>query len=294
MSYAQKKVSITIDDVPNTGLYQSENYKPVLLNKLDSLDIPITIFINEGLIYKTDSVVKNFALLNEWVKNKNIVLGNHTFSHPKYSKVGIERFTEDVKKGESIIKELAKKYNKQLKFFRFPYNDLGKDSLQHFQIDSTLKELGYINTPFTVESSDWMFDKIYTTLLERKDYKYAKETGELYVSKTLEYFHFFDSISTSDYGRDINHIYLCHDNKLNADYLVSIISQLKNNGYEIASLQEVLSDEFYNQKDEYYFKWGVSWYYRYMNSHKKREKVMRSEPDMDRVYQLYNDVTNNN
>lgn len=294
VSYAQKKVSITIDDVPNTKLYQSEKNKSVLLNKLDSLGIPITIFINERSVYKSDSIVQNFALLNDWAKNENVVLGNHTYSHLKYSKVGIEGFAEDVKRGESITKELAKKYNKPLKFFRAPYNDLGKDSLQHFQIDSTLKVLGYINTPFTVESSDWMFNKIYTTLLKQKDYKRAKEIGELYVSKTLDYFHFFDSVSFSDYGRDISHIYLCHDNELNADYLVSIVSQLKKDGYEMASLEEVLNDKFYHQKDEYYFKWGVSWYYRYMNSQEERMKVMRSEPDLDKVYQLYDNLKSNN
>lgn len=287
ISYAQKKVSITIDDVPS---YYSKNYKPVLLDRLDSLDIPATIFINERLVYANDSVVKRFGLLNEWIKHKNITLGNHTFSHLRYSEVGLKNFTEDVKKGESITKELAKKYDKKLDFFRFPYNDLGKDSIQQFQIDSTLLALGYINTPFTIESSDWMFNKVYTTFLEQKDFDRAKKIGELYVLKTLEYFDFFDSISSSDYGRDINHIYLCHDNRLNADYLATIISELENNGYKIVTLREALSDEFYEQKNEYYLKWGVSWFYRYMKSDEKRNRIMRSEPDMQEIQQMYNNL----
>jgi peptidoglycan/xylan/chitin deacetylase (PgdA/CDA1 family) len=287
MSYAQKKVAITIDDVPD---YYSKNHRPLLLDKLDSLGIPTTIFINERLVYNSDSVVKKFMLLNEWIKHENTVLGNHTFSHLRYSKVGIKKFTEDVKKGESISRELAKKYDKKLEYFRFPYNDLGKDSLQHSQMDSTLIELGYISTPFTVESSDWMFNKVYTILLELKDFDGAREIGELYVSKTLEYFHFFDSLSNLDYGRDINHIYLCHDNRLNADYLASITSELENSGYEIVHLKEALSDEFYKQEDEYYLKWGVSWFYRYMKSDEKRDRIMKSEPDMKEIQQMYNNL----
>jgi len=287
MCYGQKKVSITIDDVPK---YYSNNFKPVLLNRLDSLDIPATIFINERLVYGTDSIAKRNTLLAEWIEHKNIALGNHTFSHLRYSEVGLTKFIEDVKKGESITKELAAKYDKKLEFFRFPFNDLGKDSLQHFQIDGTLNDLGYINTPFTVESSDWMFNKVYTTLLERKDYDGARKIGELYVSKTLEYFLFFDSISNSDYGREINHIYLCHDNRLNADYLVTIISQLQNKGYAVVSLKEALSDDFYEQKDEYYLKWGISWFYRFMKSDENRNRIMKSEPDMKEIQQMYSNL----
>jgi peptidoglycan/xylan/chitin deacetylase (PgdA/CDA1 family) len=290
VSYAQGKVSITIDDVPNSGLYQSDHYHAALLNTIDSLDIPVTIFINEGLIYKTDAIARNFTLLNEWVKNENITLGNHTFSHPRYSEVGLEKFTEDIKKGESITRELARKYHKDLRYFRFPYNDLGKDSLQHSEGINALEAMGYINTPFTVESADWMFNKLYTACLEKKDYDSAKKIGQLYVLKTMEFFHFFDSIAHSDYGRDLNHIYLCHDNKLNADYLASIISELKNEGYQIAPLEDILSDEFYHQKDEYDLKWGISWYYRFISSEKKREELMKSEPDMSRIYRLFENL----
>jgi len=62
--FSQKNVSITIDDVPNTSMFKKDGYKSILLEKLDSLKIPIAIFINESLIYKTDSVAKNFELLN--------------------------------------------------------------------------------------------------------------------------------------------------------------------------------------------------------------------------------------
>ena len=68
LANCQKMVSITIDDVPNSNRFKKDDYQSVLLNKLDSLKIPIAIFIIEGLIYKTDSISKNFELLNNWVQ----------------------------------------------------------------------------------------------------------------------------------------------------------------------------------------------------------------------------------
>lgn len=50
----QKAISITIDVVPNTAKYQKDNFSPSLLNVLDSLKLPFTIFINEDKIYKTE------------------------------------------------------------------------------------------------------------------------------------------------------------------------------------------------------------------------------------------------
>jgi len=122
--FAQRMVSISIDDVPNSYTYQVFGYKSSLLYTLDKLQIPVSIFINEGLIYKTDSVCKNFEVPNEWAKRDFVTLGNHTFNHTTYSDVGFENFKIDIEKGECMSREMTNKYHKSLKYFRPPYNDL--------------------------------------------------------------------------------------------------------------------------------------------------------------------------
>ncbi len=48
-AYAQERsVSITIDDVPNVHLYAADGNSSGLLKKLDSLNLPVAIFVNEG------------------------------------------------------------------------------------------------------------------------------------------------------------------------------------------------------------------------------------------------------
>jgi len=286
----QKSISITIDDVPNTTKYEKDHFRPILLNVLDSLEVPFTIFINEDKIYKTEWLDRNEGLLEEWSKNENAIIGNHTYSHSRYSEVGFEGFVKDIEKGDSLTELYAVKYNKDLKYFRFPFNDMGKDSTQHIQIREYLKSKDYSIAPFTVESSDWMFDTIYQYYLKNGDTEKAKAIGEQYVDKTIELVHFYERMATSLYRRSVQHIYLCHDNAINADYLAEIITKLKQADYKIVSFEESLKDPIYKQKDTYYKKWGISWLYRYMDTQEERVKWMKLEPGISKIETLYNQI----
>jgi peptidoglycan/xylan/chitin deacetylase (PgdA/CDA1 family) len=289
----QKSISITIDDVPNTTKYKKDHFRPILLNVLDSLKVPFTLFINEDKIYKTAWLDKNKELLETWVKNEHAIIGNHTYSHSRYSEVGFESFVKDIEKGDSLTKLYAAKYNKELKYFRFPFNDMGNVSLQHIQIREYLKSKDYSIAPFTVESSDWMFDTVYQYYLNNGDTEKAKAIGEQYVDKTIELLNFYERMATSIYKRPIKHIYLCHDNAINTDYLAEIISRLKQAEYKIVPFEESLTDPIYTQKDIYYKKWGISWLYRWMDTQEERIKWMKQEPSLSEIEKVYNEIQSN-
>ena len=286
LAYGQSSVAITIDDVPNTGKFRKDNFTSQLLKELDSLNIPVTIFITEGLIYKGDSTEKNFELLNNWMNRSYTTIGYHSSKHSRYSEVGLDSFKIDVERGESVIREAAMKNGKSLAYFRLPYNDLGKDSVQHADIERYLSSKNYKIAPFTVESADWMFNYIYEYYLEKKDSIKARETAGNYIAKTLEYFDFFDSLALKIYGRPINQIYLCHDSRLSADYLPVLLTELKKKKYRIISFDEALQDNVYKQKDNYYKKWGISWVYRWMKNQEEISFFQKQEPEDD-SYDLY-------
>lgn len=285
-----QNVSITIDDVPNVRNFQKENYQSTLLKRLDSLQIPITIFINEGQLYKTDSVSKNIALLESWIERRYINAGNHTYGHLRYSDTEFDLFKNDIEKGEKISLELSNKHGKAYRYFRLPYNDLGKDSIQHHLLEEYLNSKEYLLTPFTIESIDWMFNYVYEYYINQNDLLKAEEIGENYVLKTIEFFDYFDSLTTKLYGRRINHIYLCHDNKLNADFLPLLIGQLKLKNYSFIDLETAMQDSVYAQTDNYFKKWGISWIYRWMRTQEERLFYMTNEPNMDEIELLYNQL----
>ncbi|MCX2743000.1 polysaccharide deacetylase family protein [Mangrovivirga sp. M17] len=282
----EKRVVITIDDVPQTNRSRSN-----LLSKLDSLQIPVSIFINEAKVY-TDGEIDSSKLLilDAWMSKPYVSPGNHSFSHPRYSTTGLELFSEEVLKGEVLTSRLATKYGKELEEFRFPFNDLGKDSLQHLEIKLFLEKEGYNITPFTVESSDWMFNYLYEYYLSQGDLENAQRIGDRYVNYTIRMFKFFEELIAEEYEREIPHIYLCHDNKINSDYLAEIISRLALLDYNFISLKEAVKDDVYDQIDHYYLKYGITWIYRWMEDDKLRKEYMKKEPGIVDVYEEYENV----
>jgi len=281
--YCQKKVAITMDDVPRTNNPESSE---ALLIYLTENNIPTTIFINEGRMVR-DSMALNVALLEKWIASPVITPGNHTFSHSRYSTSGFEDFTEDVKKGEYLSKPLSKKYNKEYQHFRFPFNDLGATKAQQDSIADYLKSKGYQIAPFTVESSDYLFSYLYNQYLSKNDVDNAKRIGAAYVNKTLELFEYFDSLANAEYGRSIPQIFLCHDFKLNADYLPVIVESLKD--YDFITYEEALEDKVYGLPNNYHEKWGISWVYRWMDG-EKRQSYQKREPSVVPIYKEYQAV----
>jgi peptidoglycan-N-acetylglucosamine deacetylase len=278
---ASKTISITIDDVPNTKLSQADGAQSELLNSLDSLAVPFTIFINEHNLKKTGDFAENLNLLASWLAHANATVGNHTYSHLRYSEAGFDAFTDDIEKGEQHTAKLSLKHNKDVRYFRFPFNDLGADEEQHTAVYRYLEKKGYKITPFTIESADWMFDVVYRHYQDNGMPEQAQRIGELYVAHTLQLVRFFEQLSQQLYGRQISHIYLCHDNAINTDFLDDIIAGLKNNDYQIVSLDKSLQDRVYDTTSEYYKRWGISWIYRWMNDPSKRLNLMRQEPALN-------------
>lgn len=71
-------------------------------------------------------------------------------------------------------------------------------------------------------------------------------------------FNIFETLGQERYGRNIRHIYLCHDNQLNSDFLEHIVARLKKKGYAFISLEKALGDNLYQSKEYYTGRYGFS------------------------------------
>ena len=131
-----------------------------------------------------------------------------------------------------------------------------------------------------------MFDYIYDYYLARNDASKANEIAGKYIAKTMEYFAFFDSLALKIYGRPVNQVYLCHDSRLNADYLPVLLHELQKRKYTFIGFDEALQDPVYRQKDNYHKKWGISWIYRWMKNQEEISVFNKPEPQDD-SYDLY-------
>ena len=273
-----KEVAITIDDVPNTKRVAGHEFSSNLLSIINFLELPVTIFINEKNIYTNQFHADNKQCLAKWLKSPHITAGNHSYSHLNYSDTTFDAFTEDVEKGSLITKEILKS---KPGYFRFPYNSMGKDSVAHHQIKEYLKSSGYVNTPFTIESEDWVFNTAYEEALKKGDGEKAEKIARAYITYTISLFEYFERLCKQVYGRNVSHIYLCHDNQLNAYYLTDLLSALSKAGYKFIRLDDALKDKIYQSKDYYTGPFGFSWIYRWQKDEAERKDLMKAEPVHD-------------
>jgi peptidoglycan-N-acetylglucosamine deacetylase len=296
--FAQEKyVTVTMDDLlialENTGgIDKIEKASSSLLNSITKLNVPVTVFVNEKSFLKEGETDRRLAILKQWIENPLITIGNHTYSHLNYATTPLPDYEEDIIRGENISREFLKKAGKELKYFRFPFNCTGKDSASREAIYNFLNERGYINTPFTIESMDYMYNALYCNYLEKGNKTEAERIAGEYINFTVELFQYFESLSQKLYGRNINHIYLCHTNLLNEVCFDKLITRLKGIGYSFISLDETLRDKAYQNKDYYTKHFGISWIYRWIENPEERKALMQKEPYYKETEELYNNLLN--
>ena len=111
--FANKTVYLTIDDSPSRDFIDKINF-------LDKHNIPAVIFgIGNKMEGKPEEII-------EAIK-KGFLIGNHSYSHPHFSKITLQKAEKEILRTDKIIDELYKKANKHrpVKLFRFPYGDKG-------------------------------------------------------------------------------------------------------------------------------------------------------------------------
>ncbi len=136
-------------------------------------------------------------------------LGNHSQNHKEMSKLSLEQCKEELMQPHEFIKELT---GNEMILFRPPYGDYNDTVI------NAAEECGYYTIQWDVDSLDW------------KDY------GVDSIIKTVtEHKHLGDGS-----------IILMHNGaKYTADALESVITILKEKGYELVPISELIIRENY-------------------------------------------------
>lgn len=284
-AHAQKKVCITVDDLPvvGYGLNTIEDWRGVtqkLINTFKSKGIPAIGYVNEGKLYTSNKLSQGrVEVLELWLSN-GYELGNHTFSHMDYHKNSFPDFVADMSKGEKITRPLMKKYEKQLQYFRHPYLRAGNTAESSKALYNFLIKTQYTPAPVTLDSDDYLFAKAYATAFKQNDTDLMKKIGNEYISHTKNKLKFYEELTEAVFGRQIAQTYLCHANLLNADYMDELADMFKRNGYEFISQADVLKDKAYQDPVTKFGNWGISWLYRWSMSRDKGRELFKKDPEV--------------
>lgn len=293
--YAQQ-VAITFDDMPcnayPASLSQEQLYfaNTQLVSIINQEKIPVTAFVCGTCRGDTLAFRSYNDLMKYWILSPYVNFGNHSFSHLNYGTTGYDNFNLDVLKNMNYLKRLAPK--KRVQYFRYPFNALGVDSLSQEKMIFQLSRYQLKVAPFTIESSDYIFDAIYTNYLLKGDTANADRIAKMYIQYTLSCFDYFGQLSKSLYNRNIKHIFLGHANLLHSHYLVDLIDALRKSGYSFISFNEAMADEVYQSKNYYYKNEGISWMFRWIKNPSKRNELLKKSPDPSKeILELYKNLS---
>jgi len=88
-------------------------------------------------------------------------LGNHSFNHPDFSRISINRAKQEIISTHSLIQELVQEVgadpDRQNRFFRFPYGLAGSRT-NYFACQDVLAELNYRIAWWDLDTNDWRME----------------------------------------------------------------------------------------------------------------------------------------
>ncbi|MEM9327784.1 MAG: polysaccharide deacetylase family protein [Bacteroidota bacterium] len=278
-----KKMCITIDDLPAVAYGKNDadhrwHITHSIVNTLEQFDARAIGYVNESKLYnggRFDSVA--YQMLEYWLSHGQD-LGNHTYAHPNYHKVGLEAFSADILKGEQHTKALCARYGKELKYFRHPYLRSGANRETSDALLVFLAEHGYEEAPVTIDNDDYLFAVAYHRAFVRGDEKLMDSIGTSFIDYMEAKLIHFEKLSSALFDREIDQTLLLHANLLNAHWLDELLTRYASHGYTFVSQEEILRDPAYQTQVTKFGDWGISWLDRWALSRNQGKELFSSDP----------------
>lgn len=286
------KIAVTMDDLPLQRIDHFENSKPQkifgkLVKNIKSQHIPVTGFVNEKkLQINGEYDVRRIVLLKKWL-NAGLDLGNHTFSHPSLHEISVEKYEEEILKGEKVTQELLNQNKKQMKYFRHPYLQTGRSHEVKNAIEKFLSDHDYTVAPVTIDNAEWIFGSAYDKAIDSNKTDVMKQIGIEYINYMKRKIEYWENQSVALFGRNINHVLLIHANTLNAEYFPELCKMIRSIDYKFVSLDEALKDEAYKSKDTFTGGGGISWIHRWAIAQGKKKDFFGDEPQVSKFIMMY-------
>ncbi len=188
----EKKIALTFDDGPDV------RYTPEILDILSEYNVKATFFvIGSNCELYPDLVLRELKEGHE--------IGNHTYSHPRLTKISAGRLVNEIIETENVLFEICEYHPK---LFRPP------EGIYSNTVKRVIKRLDYIPVVWSVDTLDW------------------KGSSADSIVKTV--------MSNPKSGM----IILCHDyishNGCTPKALRSFIPKLQKQGYEFVTVSELL------------------------------------------------------
>jgi peptidoglycan/xylan/chitin deacetylase (PgdA/CDA1 family) len=229
------RIAFTFDDfnVVDVPRLSGAARNRAMLDALQAHGLKAAVFV----IGRNVEHAGTMRLLESWNEAGHIV-GNHTYSHRRYSRVPASEFTEDVLRCDAILRH----FSGFRKLLRFPFLDEGATAEQRDRMRTFLAERGYRNAHVTIDASDWYVDGRLRARLDKQRDADASPYRAFYLDHIWERARFYDGLSRQVVGRSVRHTLLLHHNVLNGMFLADLIQMFRSKGWQVINAVDAYED----------------------------------------------------
>jgi hypothetical protein len=238
MAAPRPQVAITLDDfnVFDTPQMTGAVRNQMILDALKAHKLKSAVFVNGKYVDNE----KTLPLVRAWDERGHMI-GNHSYSHFYYHNTEFEKFTSDILRNETLLKQ----FPHFRKFFRFPYLKEGKTAEQREKMRAFLKGQNYRNAHVTIDASDWYVDQRLRARLKTNPAADTSAYRDFYLNHIWERATFYEELGHQTLGRSIKHTLLLHHNVLNGLFLKDLLQMFKDKGWKLISAEEAYTDRVY-------------------------------------------------
>lgn len=227
---SKKNIYLTIDDAPSRNTLTKIKY-------LKEHNIPAIFYCRGNAIEQYKNHVVELI-------QAGFLIGNHSYSHPYFSKISNEDFFEEIHKTEKLIDECYQLAGiaRPVKVVRLPFGDRGtgdhcrmpiteEEKSKYNALQQFLKQQGFSRVQFKDLDHDQAIDSSWT--LDTQDYK------ELFINNEELYKQNFEKIFFES-SKEVE-VVLMHDFENSQHLFEAAMQFLKDQNVKFLSFNDVLT-----------------------------------------------------
>jgi peptidoglycan/xylan/chitin deacetylase (PgdA/CDA1 family) len=236
------RVALTLDDAPSIdrpGSPPDPNHMDAIRETLKAHGVTRCV-----AFVVAETAAGHEGTLERWLAD-GYELGNHTFDHPRASRVGVPAFVDSIRRCHLMLDSLGAFSGGRTPWFRFPYLSRGQDLAGRTAIQAECEGLGYRVAHASVDFHDDRFENHFAEATRRGDASVAREIGGRYEQVAVESMQFTATRLRESQGRVAPLVPYCHFGLLSVQHLGGILERLNAVGTTLCSLEEAMADPLY-------------------------------------------------
>ena len=242
------QIVFTFNDLPvlgPLGFWRPREISNLILRTFDDYGIKVAGFIVEE---KVDDDPTTYVVLQDWAERGH-VLGNQTYADVDLNEMKASDFLHHLTDGQNYLRRITRAYSLDYRYFRYPFLHQGNTKRKRKRVAKALYRNGYDVAHVTVKTSDYRFNPIY--IEHEQNHEKIAQLKSVYLDHIGQALDYAESQSRKVFKRNIKHILWLHCGVATAHFLEDLIKMLERRGYGFITLQEALSDEVFQAKEEY-------------------------------------------